>query len=47
MLNIDSNINKDRIKNILDNFNGNDNKAEIYFAKNRILRNILITIVFY
>lgn len=33
MLNIDSNINKDRIKNILDNFNGNDNKAEIYFAK--------------
>lgn len=33
MLNIDSNINKDIIKNILDNFNGNDNKAEIYFAK--------------
>lgn len=33
LLNIDSNINKDKIKNILDNFTSNDNKVEIYFAK--------------
>ena len=33
LLNLDNNLNKDKIKNILDNFNNDDNKAEIYFAK--------------
>lgn len=33
LLNIDSNINKDKIKNILDNFKDEDTTAEIYFAK--------------
>lgn len=33
LINLDNNLNKDRIKNILDNFNNDDNKAEIYFAK--------------
>lgn len=33
LLNLDNNLNKARIKNILDNFNNDDNKAEIYFAK--------------
>lgn len=33
LINLDNNLNKDKIKNILDNFNNDDNKAEIYFAK--------------
>lgn len=33
LLNLDSSLNKDKIKSILDNFNEEGNMAEIYFAK--------------